>query len=340
MLRRVLPISLGMVLAATLAASQSPAAGEDQALDAELAAIAQAHHGRVALYAENLRTGQTASLSPDLPVKTASTIKLAILLDAAEQIRAGRAALTEKLVLSHANQVEGSGVLSQLDTPLALTLRDALTLTVIVSDNTAANMAIDRLGLAHINQTLRAAGLRQTVLYKKVFLPAPEPVPADQPEFGLGKTSAREMAAIMARLATCSIPGEMAPKAPPATAQAPPRAVCDAMLGMLRNQQDRDGIPRYIESLDTSEHGSAIANKTGALDQVRNDVALIASKAGPIVIAAFTWDNQDQRWNGDNEGEKTLGRLGEAIVKRWSPQGLDARLFSSGDPPGPAGTVP
>jgi beta-lactamase class A len=96
---------------------------------------------------------------------------------------------------------------------------------------------------------------------------------------------------------------------------------------MLRNQQDRDSLPRYLESLDTSEHGSAIANKTGALDAVRNDVALVASKSGPIVIAAFTYDNTDQRWNGDNEGEQTLAKLAQAIVARWSPGGLDSTAF-------------
>jgi beta-lactamase class A len=65
---------------------------------------------------------------------------------------------------------------------------------------------------------------------------------------------------------------------------------------------------------------------------VRNDVALISTKAGPVVIAGFTWDNQDQRWTGDNEAEKTLGKLAKAIVDRWSPQGLDAKAFSWDDP--------
>jgi beta-lactamase class A len=103
---------------------------------------------------------------------------------------------------------------------------------------------------------------------------------------------------------------------------------------MLRQQQDRDSLPRYIESLDTSEHGSAIANKTGALDQVRADVALVATQAGPVVIAAFTWENADQRWTGDNEAEQTLGKLGQAVVARWSPAGLDAASFPWENPLG------
>ena len=81
--------------------------------------------------------------------------------------------------------------------------------------------------------------------------------------------------------------------------------------------------------------GPAIGNKTGALNQVRNDVALIATKTGPVVIAAFTWDNEDQRWTGDNEAEKTLGKLAQAIVERWSPAGLDAASFPWTNPLAP-----
>ena len=309
------------IRAASLSLSQ-----EDPQLDQQLQAIAAAHHGKVAVYAHNLRTGQTASLSPDLPVKTASTIKLGILLDAAEQIRAGKATFDEKLVLNRDNQVEGSGVLAQLDTPLALTLKDTLTLMVILSDNTATNMAIDRLGLPHIDATLRAAGLKQTWLYKKVYVPATGPMPADQPQFGLGKTTPHEMASIMERLANCNLALDGSAALP---TDGP---LCGKLLHMLRNQQDRDSLPRYIESIDTSELGSAIGNKTGALDPVRNDVALISTKAGPVVIAAFTFENSDQRWNGDNEGERTLAKVGKAVIDRWSPQGLDPQAFSWDDP--------
>jgi len=301
-------------------------AQDDAALDTQLKAIAQAHHGRVAVFARLLRTGQTTSVDADEPVKTASTIKMGILLDAAEQIREGKASLDEKLTLTKENQVPGSGVLTQLDTPLALTLRDVLTLMVIVSDNTATNIAIDRLGLDHINATLRSAGLKQTVLYKKVYKPAEGPMPADQPKFGLGKTTAREMASIMERIAECRLALD---GAAPAASDGP---ICGAMLHMLRAQQDRDSIPRYIEFLDTSEHGSAIGDKIGALDQVRNDVALVAARNGPVVIAAFTWDNADQRWNGDNEGEQTLGKLAKAIIDRWSPRGLDPAAFNWENP--------
>jgi beta-lactamase class A len=327
--RGILPtLSLLPVLLASALAQTSPQQ-EDQPLDQQLQAIAASHHGKLAVYAHNLRTGQTASLSPDLPVKTASTIKLGILLDAAEQVRAGHASLSEKLVLEHANQVGGSGVLGELTAPLALTLGDTLTLMVILSDNTATNMAIDRLGLDHINSTLRAAGLKQTVLYKKVYVPATGPMPADQPQFGLGKTTAREMAAILERFATCRLSFD---NGPPLPGDGP---LCGVFLNMLRNQQDRNMLPRYLETMDTSEQGSAIADKIGALDAVRNDVALVATKAGPVVISAFTVDNADQRWIPENEGEITLARVAQAIVQRWSPAGLDPTAFPWDNPLNP-----
>ena len=329
MVRRLLVPALSLfavVLAILPASAQTLSPQEDQPLDQQLQSIAAAHHGKLAVYAHNLRTGQTASLSPDLPVKTASTIKLGILLDAAEQIRAGHASLSEKLVLQHANQVGGSGVLGELTAPLALTLGDTLTLMVILSDNTATNMAIDRLGLDHINATLRAAGLNQTVLYKKVYVPATGPMPADQPQFGLGKTTAREMAAIMERFATCRLSFD---NSPPLPGDGP---LCGAFLHMLRNQQDRNMLPRYLETMDTSEQGSAIADKIGALDAVRNDVALVTTKAGPVVISAFTVENADQRWIPENEGEITLARVAQAIVQRWSPAGLDPAAFPWDNP--------
>jgi beta-lactamase class A len=306
--------------------AQAPAQIEDAQLDQQLQTIASAHHGGVALYAHNLKTGQTASLSPDMPVKTASVIKLAILLDAAEQIRSGTAKLDERLVLTSANQVGGSGVLGELTPPIGLTLGDVLTLMVVLSDNTAANMAIDRLRIDHINGTLRDAGLRGTWLYKKVFVPATASMPADQPKFGLGKTTPREMASIVERLATCRLALDGS------ATLATDGPICGAMLTMLRHQQDRNGLPRFIENLDTSENGPAIGNKTGALNQVRNDVALIASRSGPIVIAAFTFDNADQRWSPDNEGELTLAKLGRAIVQRWSPGGLDPQSIDWENP--------
>jgi beta-lactamase class A len=296
----------------------------DQPLQQKIEALARTHKGHVTLYATQLNTGRTVSLDADRPVQTASVIKLAILFEAMEQVRAGKAHWDEKLILAKGDGVSGSGVLTFFDTPLTLTLKDVLTMMVIVSDNTATNLAIERFGVSTVNARIAWLGLKDTHLYKKVGKPATEPMPADQPKFGLGKTTAHEMETIMERIGHCQLAGE-GEQAQPGDA-----AICQTALTMLRNQFYRNTIPRYLEKVDSSETGSGIASKTGSLNAVRNDVAIIAGKSGPIVLSIFTYENEDKSWTADNEAEMMIARLAKEIVETWSPAGVDGKALVPG----------
>ncbi|HSJ99954.1 MAG TPA: serine hydrolase [Kofleriaceae bacterium] len=277
-------------------------------LQGRVAALARAHRGQVALFARHLGTGATVELQPDREVRTASAIKLAVLVEAFHQVKEGAVALAAPITLRDEDKVAGSGVLPLLHGGLELTLEDALALMIALSDNTATNLAIDRLGgVGAVNRRLAALGYRHTHLYKKIYVPATEPMPADQPQFGLGKTTARELARLMESVARCEL-GDP--------------ALCRRMLHMLRNQQLRYHVARYIETADTTETPSAVAAKLGELDAARIEVALVAARSGPIVIAAFTWDNADQRYSPENEAAILIGRLAEAIVREWSPDGV------------------
>jgi beta-lactamase class A len=323
-------ISRGLrVIVVGIAASVS-LAGEalaqrvDGALQEKLTTLVGKHHGRVALYARQLNTGKSVEIDADRPVQTASVIKLTILFEAMEQVRAGKARWDEKLTLAKGDAVSGSGVLMFFDTPMELTLKDVLTMMVIVSDNTATNLAIDRFGVDAINARIAWMGLKDTHLYKKVMKPATGPMPADQPKFGLGKTTAREMATVVERIGRCQLAGKGEAGLPGDA------AICEVALKMLRNQFYRDTIPRYLEKLDSSETGSAIASKTGSLDAVRADVAIVAGKTGPMVLSIFTYDNTDKGWTADNEGEVLIGRLAKEIVEDWSPAGLNGKILVPG----------
>lgn len=311
------------------AATQVQGKGQtDDALLERITKLAATHRGQVALFAEQLNTGKTVAIDADRPVQTASVIKLTILFEAMEQVRAGKAHWDEKLTLNKGDGVSGSGVLMFFDTPLTLTLKDVLTMMVIVSDNTATNLAIDRLGIDAVNARIGAMGLKDTHLYKRVMKPPTGPMPADQPKFGLGKTTAREMATVMERIGLCELgePGE-----PAGGGDVPKdRAICEVALTMLRNQFYRTTIPRYLEKLDSTEKGSGIASKTGSLDAVRNDVALVAGKSGPIVISIFTDGNADKSWTPDNEAEVMIARLAKEIVTAWSPEGIDGKTLTPG----------
>lgn len=282
-------------------------ASADKSLETKIEVLAAQHHGKLALYAANLKTGATVAIDADKPVPTASVIKLPILVEAMEQVRAGKHKLSDKITLHKEDIVQGSGILQFFDTPLTITLKDALSFMIVESDNTATNLVIDQVGIKNVNDRIASMELRNTYLYKKVFKPAVGPMPADQKKFGLGKTTAIEMAKVMASIVRCDLKDQ---------------ELCDHMLYMLRNQQYRNLVPHYIETSDTSEGLSLIANKTGSLDEVRNDVAVVYSKNGPIIISAFTYDNEDKVWNNDNAAELLVAHIAKIIMEAWSPQGL------------------
>ena len=308
-------------IAATLILCSAPAAlaQNDAALATALQQSIAPFHGKVSLWALDKATGKTIAIDADQPVPTASVIKLGILYTALEQIRSGKARFNDPLTLRHEDQVPGSGVLLFFDTPLQLTLKDALTMMIAESDNTAANLVIDHLGLKAIDDKLTALGMKNTWLYKRVYRPPTGPMPPDQPQFGLGKTTAREMGELMNRFVTCDLDSNPIGTPAPAPASASDQALCNTALHMLKVQFFRNSIPRYLEKLDTTEGDSAIANKTGALDKVRNDVGAVYTKHGTIIISEFTHDNSDTSWTPDNEAEVLMAKLAKQIVDAWSP---------------------
>ncbi|MEJ7597317.1 MAG: serine hydrolase [Kofleriaceae bacterium] len=284
-------------------------ASQPRTLDDRLATMVRSHRGRVAVFAHDLATGRTIAIDADREVKTASAIKLAVLIAAFHQVKAGQVALADRVVLEDRAKVYGSGVLPFLHGGLELTFEDALVLMMILSDNTATNLAIDHVGgVAAVNRRLAALGLAHTHLYKKVYVPATEPMPPDQKQFGLGKSTARELATLMLSIQRCEL-GDP--------------ALCQRMLAIMRNQHARYLSARFLETADTSETPSAIAAKLGELDAARIEVALIAGRAGPIVLAVVTYENADVRYSPENEGGLLISRIAEAVVRAWSPAGIE-----------------
>lgn len=314
-----LKVALLLLVAASVGAvakgQTNPQPQPDAALSAKVQALIAPFHGDVSIYAQDLATGRTVAVNADQPVPTASVIKLAVLYEALQQIRAGRAHFDDRLTVQHADQVPGSGVLLFFDTPLNITFKDALTLMIALSDNTAANLSMDHVGIKNVDDRLVSLGLKNTWLYKKVFQPATGPMPPDQKQFGLGKTTASEMALLMERFTTCNL----GPAPSPAVEGVPSdKDLCAAALHMLNVQFYRDGIPRYLEGDNPPVGITDITNKTGSLNHVRNDVGAIFTKHGTIVISIFTHDNADTSWTADNQAEVLMAQLARAIVEGWN----------------------
>ncbi|MDZ4798231.1 MAG: serine hydrolase [Bryobacteraceae bacterium] len=233
--------------------------------------------GTVTLYAKNLDTGKTIGMGESDPVRTASTIKLPVMLAVFDAVAQGKNKWTEMLTVTRAENVSGSGVIgSELSDGVRLPVRDVLNLMMVLSDNTATNMLIERFSAEAVNTYLDKLGIRSTRLMRKVRgdgnnLKSPSGwseagrLP-ENAKFGLGKSTPKDMVTILERLEKGEIVSPEASK---------------EMLAIMKRCQDDTGVRRKLNEY-------SIYNKTGALDALRSDVALVRSKSGARVAMAIT----------------------------------------------------
>ena len=292
------PMSRPAALALALLASSLPVAGQPPPPTGPLAGDVRAAVAgcacEVRLFAKNLETGATFGLGGDDLVRTASTIKLAVMVEAFDRVARGEAGWDEPLALTAEAKVGGAGILFEFAPGLRLTLRDAVHLMIVVSDNTATNLVIDRLGADAVNARMDAIDLPRTRLLRKVFGGGDSRAGLDPANrrFGLGVTTPREMVTLLEKLER----GEVVSKE--ASAE---------MIGMLKRQQFHDGIGRTLT-------GVTIANKTGALDRLRSDVGIVYSERGRIAMAITVDDLPEVAWNTENPGLVLLSRLSLALL--------------------------
>ncbi len=265
--------------------------------------IAETGGGTYGIVAKNLDTGEAVDLNGDEPFNTASVIKVAIMVELYRRAHEDSLDLRERVELTDEHRVGGSGVLQEFGAGLRPTLRDLCSMMIVVSDNVATNVLAARLGIEPVNDCMRSLGLSRTWLNRLIgFKPV---APGQSPELGL--STPNEMLRLYERLAR----GEVV--SPQASAE---------MVSILARQQYRDLIPRLLPigyDAVTGESDPQVAHKTGAVNGVRNDVALLTFSDGRRwIISAFSKDLEDLTWSVENTGEKTIARIARAIYDAWS----------------------
>lgn len=125
--------------------------------------------GRAGLYCQDLSTGKEWSVRGEEAFEAASVIKLPILVELFRQLAAGEAREEESFTIGEADKLPSCGALNYLHTGLSVTLMDLAVLMIIVSDNTATNLLIRRLGMDNINSTIREMGMTTTRLRRLLF---------------------------------------------------------------------------------------------------------------------------------------------------------------------------
>jgi len=263
-------------------------------LDRRVRAEASNFKGNVYLYAKNLDTGAVYDFGGDEPVRTASTIKVAVMVEAFARVAEGRAKWSDELVLGKEARYAGSGVLQDLTDGLRLTLRDAVTLMMTVSDNTATNMVLDYLSTDAVNARMESLGLRQTRIMRRVGGGgvSKEGMIEANKRFGLGRTTPREMVTILEKLER----GEIVSP-----------AVSKEMIELLKREQPTEGIWRGLWRVPK-------ATKSGALDALRSNVGIIYHPRGRIALAVTCDDMPEPDWTADNPALLLMSRLSEIII--------------------------
>src|SRR2546423_14545804 len=191
-------VAIAMVAFAVCLASAQPA-NQSSSLDSQTRAEVSSFKGKVFVFAKNLDNGQTYSYNGDERVRTASTIKIAVMIEAFARVAEGRAKWTDEVVLTKDKKVSGSGILTELSDGLRLTLRDAVNLMMILSDNTATNLVLDVLTTDAVNARMESLGFKQIKIMRKVGSGG-ESMAGKDPEnkkYGLGFATPREMVLVM-----------------------------------------------------------------------------------------------------------------------------------------------
>jgi len=263
-------------------------------LDYKIKERIAAFKGKVSLFAKNLDTGETYASDADDRVRTASTIKLAVMVEAFARVTEGKAKWTDELVLTKAARYGGSGVLPEISDGLRLTLRDAVNLMMVVSDNTATNLVLDYLSTDAVNARMDLLGFKQIRILRRVGSggESREGKEPDNKRFGLGVATPREMVNLMEKLERGEIISAAASK---------------EMIELMKREQGRYAIGRSLSTLP-------MASKYGALDHLRSAVGIIYAKKGRIAMAITCDEMPDINWSVDNPAYLLMSDLSEALI--------------------------
>lgn len=125
--------------------------------------------GRAGLYCQDLDSGREWSVRGGESFEAASVIKLPVLAEVFRQLETGEAREDEIFTVREEDKLPSCGALAYLHTGLTVTLMDLAVLMIILSDNTATNLLIRRLGMERINGTARGMGMTVTRLRRLLF---------------------------------------------------------------------------------------------------------------------------------------------------------------------------
>lgn len=299
-------------------------------LETKIQKIIDGAQADVGVAISHIERDEEIAINGDQLYPLCSVLKIPVLVEAFRQIDAGLFTLDDRWELTTAEKNLPSGILVFMEDGLTPTVRDLLTLMIIISDNTATDMLMNRLGVERINQTLRDYDLDDIhvpLTIRKIFesiLPSADPTqdlyalaaredktPVDDDPVALRSTPENDTATArdMNRLLKLIFNGEIVG-----------REACDGMLEILLKQQLNDRLPRLLPP------GTRCAHKTGTLSGFRNDSGIIyVGEDNHVAVTAFI------KWDADAPGndpaaqrkrmfdlDEVIGQIGLAAYEHYA----------------------
>jgi len=264
-----------LVVAGITTLSAQPRQSPLQRLQSSIERITASVNATWGIYVKSIETNEEVAIGADRQMETMSTIKIPLMIEVFEQIKAGKFKLTDKYTFDAADLRGGTGVIRSLEPGAVLTVKDLITLMVIVSDNTATDVLYKMVGGPDaVNRRMEALGLQKT---RAQTLAAPwfealRSASSTEAFYREGKhpfglTTPREMGSILEKMER----GLLVDK--PSS---------ELMLQIMRGQLYRTRIPRYIT-------GYRIPHKTGDfLPYVGDDVGMLEAPGKTIIVSIFT----------------------------------------------------
>ncbi|MBN3872301.1 serine hydrolase [Nostoc sp. JL33] len=231
----------------------------------------------------DLDTGNYVDVNGSTSFPAASTIKVPILIAFFQDVDAGKIRLDEMLTMQQDIIAGGSGTLQYKPAGTQYAALEVATKMITISDNTATNMLIARLGgIDALNQRFRTWGLTNTIIRNQL------------PDLsGTNTTSPRELGNLMAIVSQGNL------------VSMPSR---DLMLDILRRTQKDSLLPSGLGT------GARIYHKTGDIGTMLADAGLVALPNGKRYIASV----MVQRPNNDPRAEKLISSISRAAYEEFS----------------------
>lgn len=254
--------------------------------------------GKIGLYANDFK-GNIIEINSDEKFETASTIKVFVLAELYRQIYEKKMNVNEILKYNEENYVVGSGVLRALDFGVEMTAKNIATLMIIVSDNIATNILIERLGVENINNTCRDLGFYDTILHNKIDFEKYDK---------LGTTTPKDYGKFYEKLYKKELWNE---------------EISGEILEILKKQHYNTILTRnlpqyYLDSENTGdEEFIYIASKSGSMNSCRNDGGIISTPYGGYVLSILTKDFADNLYYNDHEAHRFGGKISRLMFDQY-----------------------